>query len=192
MVRVISGTAGGLKLQTLDSASTRPTLDRVKEAVFSMLREEIYGSAVLDLFAGNGALGIEALSRGAAKCYFNDKSRQCCELVQKNLIYTKLIDSAELSCADYTEALSRYKRSGVKFNLILLDPPYGKGFDVQALELVEKFGLTVQPCTAVCEHSTEDRLPERIGHFTCRKEKKYGTVAVSVYENEVSSYETER
>ena len=133
MIRVISGTAGGLKLQTVDSDSTRPTLDRVKEAVFSMVQEEISGSVVLDLFAGNGALGIEALSRGAAKCYFNDKSRQCCEVVKKNLNHTKLTSN----------------------------------------------------CVAVCEHSADDPMPEQVGHFTKRKEKAYGTVAVSVYGNEV-------
>ena len=69
MIRVISGSAGGLKLQTLDADSTKPTLDRVKEAAFSMLRDDIYGATVLDLFSGSGALGIEALSRGAKKCF---------------------------------------------------------------------------------------------------------------------------
>ena len=185
MVRIISGTVGGLKLQTLDSASTRPTLDRVREAIFSMVQEDIYGSVVLDLFAGNGALGIEALSRGAARCYFNDKNKQCCDIIKKNLNYTKLDVFAELSCSDYTEALARYKRYAIRFDLIFLDPPYRKGFDVNSVELLSRFGLVSRDCTVVCEHSVEDRLTEQIGHFMRKKEKKYGTVAVSVYGNEV-------
>lgn len=185
MIRIISGTAGGLKLQTVDSDSTRPTLDRVKEAVFSMVQEEISGSVVLDLFAGNGALGIEALSRGAAKCYFNDKSRQCCEVVKKNLNHTKLTSLAELTCADYMEALARYKKYRVRFDLIFNDPPYKKGFDTEALSLIDRFGLASRNCVAVCEHSADDPMPEQVGHFTKRKEKAYGTVAVSVYGNEV-------
>lgn len=185
MVRIISGTAGGLKLQTLDFASTRPTLDRVREAIFSMLREDIYGSVVLDLFAGNGALGIEALSRGAARCYFNDKNKQCCDIIKKNLNYTKLDALAELSCCDYTEALAIYKKYAIRFDLIFLDPPYRKGFDVDSLELISRFDLASRDCTVVCEHSIEDLLPEQIGHFMRKKEKRYGTVAISVYGNEV-------
>ena len=185
MVRVISGTAGGLKLQTLDSGFTRPTLGRVKEAVFSMIQEEIYAASVLDLFAGNGALGIEALSRGAAKCYFNDKSRKCCEVIRENLNRTGFTAAAELSCAEYSEALSAYQKRRLKFNLVLIDPPYRKGFDRESLELICSLGLASPNCTAVCEHDAQDCLPEQIGRFTKRKEKRYGTVAVSVYGNEV-------
>ena len=185
MVRVISGTAGGLKLQTLDSGNTRPTLDRVKEAEFSMIRNWIPGATVLDLFAGNGALGIEALSRGAAMCYFNDKSKDCCSIIQKNLLHTGLAGRAEVSCADYTEALSQFKKRGIRFDLALLDPPYGKTFDAEAVRLLDLFQLASPYCTIVAEHGTEDRLPARIGNFTNMKEKKYGTVRVAIYRNEV-------
>lgn len=185
MVRVISGTAGGFKLQTLDSGNTRPTLDRVKEAEFSMIQNWIPGAVVLDLFAGNGALGIEALSRGAAMCYFNDKSKDCCGMVHKNLLHTGLADRAEISCADYTEALSQFKKRGIRFDLVLLDPPYGKMFDAEAVRLLDLSQLAAPCCTVVAEHSVEDSLPARIGNFTRIKEKKYGTVRVAIYRNEV-------
>lgn len=184
MVRVISGTAGGLKLQTLDSEATRPTLDRVKEAMFSIASSEIGGAAVLDLFAGNGALGIEALSRGARSCIFNDKSRQCCGIIKRNLMHTKLYEYAEIISCDYTEALSVCRRREARFGLVLLDPPYGKGFETDALHLISRFGLAIPHCTAVCEHSAADILPAEVGSFRLVKTKTYGTVSVSVYENE--------
>ena len=108
-----------------------------------------------------------------------------CDIIKKNLNYTKLDVFAELSCSDYMEALARYKRYAIRFDLIFLDPPYRKGFDVNSVELLSRFGLMSRDCTVVCEHSVEDRLPEQIGHFMRKKEKKYGTVAVSVYGNEV-------
>lgn len=185
MVRVIAGTAGGLKLKTLESDATRPTLDRVKEAEFSMIRDYLYGSVVLDLFAGNGGLGIEALSRGAKACYFNDKNKQCRNLIRANLTYTNLSDKSEVSCYDYTEALSYYKKSGIVFDLILLDPPYGKAFETDALKQITTAKLASAGAIAVCEHNAAEALPAAIGHFSAIKEKKYGTVAITVYRNEV-------
>lgn len=184
MIRVISGTAGGLKLHTLDSENTKPTLDRVKEAVFSIISRDIYGSTVLDLFSGSGALGIEALSRGAKKCFFNDKSKSCCGIINMNLEHTKLSGRSEVSCADYTDALMLYGRQAIKFDIILLDPPYKKGFYIETFHLIEKNNLAAEHCTIVCEHSYTDTLPDTIGRFYKQKEKKYGTVSVSVYGNE--------
>ena len=106
-------------------------------------------------------------------------------MIRENLSRTSLTDAAELSCADYSEALSAYQKRGLKFSLVLIDPPYRKGFDRESLELICRLGLASPNCTAVCEHDAQDRLPEQIGCFTKRKEKKYGTVAVSVYGNEV-------
>lgn len=185
MIRVISGTAGGLKLQTLDSDATRPTLDRVKEAEFSMIHNNIPGATVLDLFAGSGGLGIEALSRGAARCYFNDKSKLCCETIRENLAHTHLTDKASIFCRDYSEALCEFKKGAVKFDLILLDPPYGKMLETEALRLISSFGVAVPGCIAACEHAAAQKMPDEIGNFTIIKEKKYGTVCVTVYGNEV-------
>lgn len=185
MIRVISGSAGGLKLQTPTSEATKPTLDRVKEAVFSMLREDIYGATVLDLFAGSGALGIEALSRGAKECFFNDKSRNCCDIIRQNLKHTKLEAVSHISCNDYTEIISSFKNKKTKFDLILLDPPYNSAFYEEALQLITKSGIYSDYCTILCEHSAECSLPEKIGAFYNIKTKKYGTVAVTLFRNEV-------
>ncbi len=185
MVRVISGTAGGLKLQTPDEDITRPTLDRVKEAMFSIVQNDIYGSSVLDLFAGSGALGIEALSRGADRCVFNDRSRKCADIIRGNLAHTRLDSRAEILVSDHTEALSVCRSREMSFGLVLLDPPYGKGFETDALMLISRFGLALPRCVAAVEHSALDTLPDTVGTFGRVKTKKYGTVCVSVYENEV-------
>lgn len=185
MIRVISGTAGGLKLQTLDSEATKPTLDRVKEAVFSILKDDIYGATVLDLFSGSGALGIEALSRGAEKCYFNDKSKACCDLIRKNLSHTKLEHCSEIFCSDFAEIITFFRKKGLKFDLILLDPPYASGFYEDAIELISKNHIYSDYATIYCEHSAATKLPEKIGVFSKVKTKKYGTVAVSIFRNEV-------
>lgn len=185
MIRVISGTAGGLKLQTLDSEATKPTLDRVKEAAFSMLKDDIYGATVLDLFSGSGALGIEALSRGAERCFFNDKSKACCDLIRKNAAHTKLEHCSEIFCSDYAEIITFFRKKDLKFDLILLDPPYAGGFYEDAIELISKNHIYSDYATIYCEHSAAEELPEEIGVFSKVKTKKYGTVAVSIFRNEV-------
>ena len=114
-MRVVAGTARGLKLITRDSEDTKPTLDRVKEAMFSMLMPYLNRAKVLDLFSGSGALGIEALSRGASRCIFCDKSRECCDIITKNLKNTGLASGALLLQGDYTEILKKLKAQGVQF-----------------------------------------------------------------------------
>lgn len=184
MIRVVAGSAGGLKLQTLSSDNTKPTLDRVKEAVFSMLRDDIYGATVLDLFSGSGALGIEALSRGASKCYFNDKSKDCFLCIKNNLNHTHLMEKAEINCFDYTEALAYYKKKDIKFDLVLLDPPYKQELYEEVITLLVKMRLLSETCTIMCEHSTDTKLPDKIFGFQASKSKKYGTVSITLYRNE--------
>lgn len=183
MIRVISGSAGGLKLKTLPTDNTKPTLDRVKEAVFSMLREDIYGATVLDLFSGSGSLGIEALSRGASRCFFNDKSKECFNCIKENLKHTNLYDKADISCLDYTEALASYRKKGIKFDLILLDPPYATELYEDVISLLQKMDIVSENCTIMCEHSVNSELSEKIGAFNNIKNKKYGTVRITIYRN---------
>ena len=133
MIRVIAGTAGGLKLKTLDSEDTRPTLDRVKEAMFSILAPYLRGTTVLDLFAGSGALGIEALSRGAEYCRFNDGSRKCVDIIKQNIVHTSFEERAAVTCETYGKAIERLGREGIKFDVVLLDPPYGANYYADAI-----------------------------------------------------------
>lgn len=183
-MRVIAGTAGGLKLITRDSEETKPTLDRVKEAMFSMLTPYLNGAVVLDLFSGSGALGIEALSRGAAQCVFCDKNKACCDIIGKNLENTKLSHNASVLQGDFGEILRSLQRKGMLFDVILLDPPYNRGLEQQAMQTVSKYGLCSPDCITVCEHAFQDKMPEQSGAFYLVKEKKYGTVGVSIYEYE--------
>lgn len=180
MVRVVSGTARGMKLTTRDSEETKPTLDRVKEAMFSMISPYLMGAQVLDLFAGSGALGIEALSRGAAHCVFADKAKECCEIIKGNVAKTNVNERSSVYRDDYTGMVNRFAGQE-KFNIILLDPPYMKGFEREAIMLMSKKRIYAPGAVIVVEHSFEDILPEEIGSFCKQKDKKYGTVGVAVY-----------
>ena len=188
MVRVIAGKARGRKLKTIDSESTKPTLDRVKEAMFSMLTPYIPCDKVLDLFSGNGSLGIEALSRGAEFCIFNDRSKECVKYIKENLKALDFEGQSFVYSLDYREVIGAMKKKGVAFELVLLDPPYGNGLAEAALCAISEAGVYSgraegeMPCVAVAEHSAEEKLPEKCGAFRKIKEKTYGTVGVTLYE----------
>jgi 16S rRNA (guanine(966)-N(2))-methyltransferase RsmD len=181
MVRVIAGSAGGLKLKTIDDMRTRPTLDRVKEPMFSMLAPFLAGKAVLDLFAGSGGLGIEALSRGAASCLFNDADRRCAELIRQNLEHTHLAANAEVTAEKYDRLLERLAGAHRRFGLILLDPPYGANYYENVILCVTRYGLFDPDCVIMCEHSRGNELPDEIGAFSAVKRRGYGTVGLTMY-----------
>lgn len=181
MVRIIAGSARGHKIKTVPSPDTRPTLDRVKEPMFSILTPDIPGRTVLDLFAGNGALGIEALSRGAAGAYFTDCDRTCAAVIRENLVSTGFADRGHVMQADYREALSRYAREEKRFTLILLDPPYALCAWEDALTRISRLSLWEPGCVAMCEHDRETALPDRIGAFVREKERHYGSVGLTFY-----------
>ena len=180
-MRVVAGTAGGLKLKTRDSEATKPTLDRVKEAMFSMLTFETPGATVLDLFSGSGSLGIEALSRGAESAVFCDKDKECTGIIEENLRFTKLADKATVMRGDFSDNLKILSEKGKKFTLVILDPPYRQGLEQEAVKLIEKYSLFTGNTTILTEHAFDDKMPDKIGIFEKIKEKKYGTVGVSLY-----------
>ena len=153
-MRVISGLARGTKLKTIDEMTTRPTLDRVKESLFNILQNQIKNSVVLDLFAGSGALGIEALSRGAAKAYFCDTNRDAINVIKENLNKTRLISKAEALNVDYKKALNNINES---FDLIFLDPPYKLDIAVDALKSIINNNLLKSEGIIVIETDEIDR-----------------------------------
>ena len=155
-MRIITGSARGIQLQTLEGMLvTRPTTDRVKEALFSMLQFDIEGRKVLDLFAGSGQLGLEALSRGAAKAVFIDSSREAVDIILKNAAKTRLKDRCSVSATDFKGYLA--SASGrEKFDIIFLDPPYNSEYMAEALELIEKNGILALNGVVVCETDTEE------------------------------------
>ncbi len=147
-MRVITGTARGRVLRTLEGEDVRPTTDRVKEAVFSIMQFEIEGRRVLDLFAGSGQLGIEALSRGAASATFVDMSKDSLSAVKYNLEHTKLGDNAKVV---QTDALSFLKLTKDKFDIVFLDPPYASSLVVDSMKLLSDV-VAAGGC-AICENS---------------------------------------
>ncbi len=175
-MRVITGTARGRNLLTLPGEDVRPTTDRVKEAMFSIIQFEVEGSQVLDLFAGSGQLGIEALSRGAAYATFVDSSNESVDCVKSNLQKTNLKTN---SCVVKTDAFSFLKTSTGSFDIAFIDPPYSKGLVQMALPLV---ALRMNDNgVIICEHPYGEEMPESAGDFSLYREYKYGKVALSVY-----------
>ena len=175
-MRVITGTARGRKLAALEGVEVRPTTDMVKEAMFSILQFEMEGANVLDLFAGSGQLGIEALSRGARACVFVDSSRDSQNITRQNLQHTGLSSAARVAAMDYAAFLRSTKDT---FDIALLDPPYEKGLAADALPLlVDK----MSPGGAIlCETRKGEPMPERVGEFAIHRTYRYGKIALTLY-----------
>ena len=178
-MRVITGTARGTRLRTLDGNDVRPTGEKVKEAVFSVLQFDIEGRRVLDLFAGCGQLGIEPLSRGAKSATFVDSSQQSVSVIKDNLSSARLNDRAEVIKKDYKFFL---QTSGEQFDIAFLDPPYHAGFYDDALNLISP--LMSDYGVIVCEHPSDVAVPECAGNFRLAKTYRYGKVLVSLYRKE--------
>ncbi len=176
-MRVISGSARGLKLITPDGLGTRPTTDRVKESVFNIIQTHIPCTKVLDLFSGSGALGIEALSRGCKSCTFVDFDSTSFEIIQKNLEKSRLSEKAVLHKKDAIQFLAGCKE---KFDLIFLDPPYNKGFLSKVFELIDKNSVLQDYGIIVVETEYGGELPSN-ENFECIKSAKYGKTAILIY-----------
>ena len=182
-MRVISGTARGTKLTALPGGDvTRPTVDRVKEGMFSAVQFLLPGARVLDLFAGSGQLGIEALSRGAARCVFLDASREACGVVRQNLKAAGLFEKASLSQG---EAESYLARCTEQFDLVLLDPPYHHGTVVAVLPAVDR--VTAPGGMVLAETERGAPLPQRCGNLALKKQYNYGKVTLSRYEKDMEA-----
>ncbi len=180
-MRVITGSARGRRLRTLDGMDVRPTTDKVKEAVFSIIQFDIEGSAALDLFSGSGQLGVEALSRGAASCVFVDSSRASMEVTKENITAAGFRDSAETINSDGINYLRMCRKT---FDTAFLDPPYGKGLIEQAMPLLA--GHMSERGVIVCEHEKGLELPANFGKMIKKKTYRYGKTEVTVYRAENS------
>ena len=176
-VRIISGKVRGMKLVSPTGEDTRPTLDRVKEAIFSMLLPYIVDSKVLDLFAGSGALGIESISRGARRCFFIDNSKQSIKCITTNI---KSAQFEELSEIINLDSLVFLKQCTDKFDIIFIDPPYSQNLYKPALELIAKNKLINDDGIIVLEYDYSENRPSIPDEFEVVKEKKYGRIGVIV------------
>ena len=177
-MRIISGTARGTKLFTLDGLNTRPTAERTKEAIFSMIRFELEGRAVLDLFAGSGQMGLEAVSCGAATAVLCDKARDAVAIIEKNVEKTHLKDRCTVLCADFAESLRRLSALGKRFDLVFLDPPYATNLLTDALRALQNGDLLKPTSLLVCESGAELTVDEAA--FEVVKRNRYGVAHVTI------------
>lgn len=177
-MRVITGSARGAKLKTLEGLATRPTSDRVKEAVFNIIQFEVEGRRVLDLFAGSGQLAIEALSRGASYAVLVDQNADAVKVIKDNLKKTKFDQQASVFQSDYLRFLSTTRET---FDIIFLDPPYAEKFLENALRKISEIDILSEGGIIVCERSREKVLPATVGDLICSKDYNYGKTAVNLY-----------
>lgn len=176
-MRVITGSARGTKLQAPEGENTRPTTDRVKEAIFSMIQFDIEGRTVLDLFAGSGQMGIEALSRGAARATLIDSSRDAVNLIIENAKKTKLFDKCRISCSDYASFI-KGASGREKYDLVFLDPPYASGYVPKALRGLWDGEMLAAGSHIICE--TENTIPPK-----AKAMRKDGNIARTYILNDI-------
>lgn len=180
-MRVISGTAKGKKLLSPDGLTVRPTIDRVKEALFSMIQFELAGRRFLDLFAGSGQIGIEALSRGAAFAVFVEQSPQVARLMEQNVAHTELSDRACVKTISASQFLRSFSPAlDTPFHLAFLDPPYQDDLLDESF-LADVAALLSPGGTLICEHLASQSLPDLPQLFESKKNYRYGKVSLTRY-----------
>ena len=177
-MRVITGTARGRRLKELEGYETRPTTDRVKEGIFNIIQFDIEGRKVLDLYAGTGQLGIEALSRGAAGAVSVDQRRDAASLIRDNLKLTGLEDRARVVCGDAAAFLSS---AGEKFGLIFIDPPYAANLWENTIKAISQFDILSNHGIIVCESPADQDMPPVAPPYFLRRTYRYGRVKITTY-----------
>ncbi|MBF8982187.1 16S rRNA (guanine(966)-N(2))-methyltransferase RsmD [Lutibacter sp. B2] len=183
-MRVISGIAKGKRLMAPKGLETRPTTDRVKESIFSMINNYIIESNVLDLFSGTGSLGIEAISRGANYGYFVDNNKNSIKVINENIKTTGFEEKSEVLWSDTLNVIKQLGENGKKINIIFMDPPYLKDLIVPCIEAIDSERLLDEEGIIVVEHDIKDNIPAEIGSLKKIKEKKYGNTRISIYTEE--------
>lgn len=175
-MRVISGKYKGKNIKGFENVGTRPTKDRVKESIFGSIQSKIKGSVFLDLFAGTGSIGIEALSNGASKAYFVDNGKDILKVLKEN---TKDIESSVIVSDDFLSALKNFSLNHISFDIIFIDPPYHLNYLNKALNLIKEYKLLNNNGIVICEY--EEEIPDEI--YPLLKEKKYGKTYVKIFRN---------
>jgi len=177
-MRVITGSARGVRLLTPEGEQTRPTTDRVKEALFNIIQFDIEGRSVLDLFAGTGQLGIEALSRGAKTATFVDNRSDAVKLIKENIRKTKFQDQSTVFTGDYATFLQTSRQ---RFDLIFLDPPYAESFLENALKRISTIDIVKDGGIIICERPVEKELSQDLLGFERSKDYRYGKTIITLY-----------
>lgn len=180
-MRIISGKFGGRRLKAVPGRKTRPTTDKVKESMFSIIGPYFNGGKVLDLFAGSGGLSIEAVSRGADEAYMVDRQYQAIKTIKENIQVTKEESKFHFFKADARKALNQFANQGLKFDYIFLDPPYKQQKIISDLEQMSSLGLLDVNATVVCETDQNANLPQIIEGFKFYKTVTYGITVLTIY-----------
>jgi len=181
-MKVISGTLKGRNILGYNILGTRPTMDRVKESLFGMIQNNIKDSIVLDLFAGSGQLGIEAISNGANICYFVDNNKEVIKILNQNITNLNIKDKSIIIYSDWKKSLNDFSNQNLKFDLIFIDPPYDYNVYEKILEKVSTLNLLKEDGLIILEHSNL-KLKDTYYNLTLCKEKKYGNKSVNIYKN---------
>ncbi|KKD47061.1 16S rRNA (guanine(966)-N(2))-methyltransferase RsmD [Listeria seeligeri] len=181
-MRVIAGERKGHALKAVPGNNTRPTTDKVKESLFSIIGPFFDGDVVLDLFAGSGGLGIEALSRGAERAVFIDQAQAAIKTIRLNLESCHFTDRAEVYRNEAERALKLLHKNEWKFDLVFLDPPYKKQQLEKLLLQLEKLALVSENGRIICEHDKEAVMPDTVGNFVKIKAVSYGITVLSIFE----------
>ena len=190
-MRIITGRARGTKLVTLEGDNTRPTSERVKEAVFSMIQFDIEGRRVLDLFAGSGQMGLEALSRGASEACFVDNSKAAVSVIKQNIAKTHFENESTVILGNAEDYLKRIS-GGKQFDLVFIDPPYATRCHGEMLELLLKYNLLRPHATVVCESGEEDifsSLPQLTLNFEVIKKARYSISYITILNQKEKNHE---
>ena len=179
-VRVISGSARGLKLNTPGDDRVRPTTDRVKESMFNIVQDWVYDSQVLDLFAGSGALGIEALSRGASQAVFCDNSLDSIKIIKSNIEKARVVDRSQIVSGDSKRCLRDMEAKNQSFDMIFVDPPYYEGLFEEVLDTIRSCKILKKDGIVIVEHDAKRPIGQVEG-LEVYKEKKYGITMLTFY-----------
>lgn len=178
-MRIIAGKVKGATLETIDGDSTRPTRDMVREALFSILFDKVDEARFLDLFAGSGAIGIEALSRGASFGMFVDLNPKCVRVIKQNLAKTKFTENSEVYNTDYKTALTKLDANS--FDIIYIDPPYNKEMGVDAINRISEKDILREDGIIILETDTNEDVPPIIGRYEKFNYKRYGRNILSLF-----------
>ncbi len=188
-MRIIAGTYASRRLETLKGQATRPTLDKVKEAVFSALGGMFDGGTMLDLYAGSGAIGLEAVSRGMNQAVLVDQSHAAAEIIRKNIALLGCQKHTRLLAMNDRKALSLLAKEGVQFDLVYLDPPYEKQHNEEVMTYLVEHGMLKNGARVVIEAKKEENYTQTFGPLQHQKEKVYGIMKITYYRFEQSDPE---
>jgi len=181
MLRIISGEHKGRTIKTIPGRDTRPTTDRVKEALFNIIQNKLFGSQILDLYSGTGNLGLEALSRGAENVVFVEKSPAALKVLHENCHCMNYTENVKILPYDVKKALVFLSKHGCIFDIVFMDPPYDKGFEVPTIQSIDEHNLLNSEGIIIVEHLLLNNLPSHIGSFSRYDHRKYGKTAISFY-----------